>query len=82
MDNQIICFDCTHVSECISFDTNKGIIQKNYYCSENKLIDFLNSVKCDFFEHKEHKQDKKEEVCYLFTEEEWEAMCNGTYVKR
>jgi hypothetical protein len=71
------CYDCTYSGKKVTVEAENG--KKHYFsiCSKEKLVDYLQADKCKYFEH---KQGNKEEACYLFTEEEWEAICNGTYV--
>ena len=79
MEDKLICFGCIHLCEAVTFDTNNGILKKDYYCTEKKLVEYMNSRKCSCFANKQ-VNIKEEEICYLFSEEEWKAIRNGTYV--
>jgi len=82
MEEQIICFGCAHIVEFVTFDNDNRAIIKKYMCSENKLSDYFETRNCEHFARKHGGKNKEEEeaTCWLFTEEEWKAIRNGTYV--
>ena len=71
MASSINCFNCTDLTKKIIVQPITGSEQYFRICSKKGFGDCLEAGNCANFEQ---RLETKEDVCYLFTEKEWEAI--------